>query len=85
MGLAGPWTQGATKTNAQLTKNPWNSITVVAPAGQTIQRIGVGFDWVTTYSGTFYIDSATYSILQGRRPVPPRRRAPTPAVGAAFL
>jgi hypothetical protein len=54
------WTQGATKNNASLTKNAWNSITVAAPAGQTIQRIGVGFDFVTTYSGSFYIDSVTY-------------------------
>jgi hypothetical protein len=54
------WTQGATKTNGSLTKNAWNSVTVTAPAGQTIQRIGVGFDWVSTYTGTFYIDSVTY-------------------------
>lgn len=54
------WTQGTTKTNAQLTKNAWNSITVAAPAGQTIQRIGLGYDFVSTYTGTFYIDSVTY-------------------------
>lgn len=54
------WTQGATKTNAQLTKNAWNSLTVAAPAGQTIQRIGLGYDFVSTYTGTFYIDSVTY-------------------------
>jgi hypothetical protein len=57
---AGTLTQGPTKSASALTKPGWNSVTVNAPAGQTVQQIGVGFTFSSAYSGTFYIDSVTY-------------------------
>jgi hypothetical protein len=54
------WGGGEWKANGSLTKNAWNQLTVSAPAGQTIQRIGVSFDFVSTYTGTFYVDSVAF-------------------------
>jgi hypothetical protein len=53
--------QGGTWTSASsLTANAWNELTVTAPAGQTVQAVGVSFLFNSSYSGSFYIDSVTY-------------------------
>jgi hypothetical protein len=54
------WVGGTWMSASSLTAGAWNEIFVSAPAGQTIQAVGVSILFNSSYSGSFYIDSVTY-------------------------
>jgi hypothetical protein len=54
------WVGGTWISASSLTTDAWNEVTVSAPAGQTIQALGINFLFNSTYTGSFYIDAVTY-------------------------
>ncbi|HEY3754954.1 MAG TPA: hypothetical protein VGL42_02280 [Opitutaceae bacterium] len=59
-GSSWTWTSGAWLSNASLAQGAWNEINLIAPAGQTIDQIGLLIEFSSSYTGSFYVDSVTY-------------------------
>jgi len=59
-GSSWTWSSGIWLSNSMLTQGAWNELNLIAPAGETVDQIGVLIDFSSAYTGSFYIDSVTY-------------------------